>query len=138
MLRQFSLYLILPLSLTLFASANSSEDEIQKALENISQIKVMQSSAPKKVVSEVKAVKSVVEPEVKKEVLTSQPTTEEKTTTTVKKKKLHKKKVYKKRVHKKRIHRKKPVKADNDIDVSQLKDAETLGVVSTSKPFILK
>ena len=146
MLRTLSFYLLLSLSFTLIASANSSEDEIQKALEGISQIKVMPSSITpsKKVVSEVKVVESVVVADVKKETSTPQPLTKENSTLTVKdkkivKKKLHKKRIHKKRVHKKRVHRKKIVKKHyKKIDVSELKDVQTLGVVSTSKPFILK
>lgn len=114
---------ILPLLLVAFSSltfANTVSDaEIKKALEGITTIQIMKASEPK-IISEII-------------VTDKQESSVQKTTKKVTKKRYVKKKVLKKRV-KKRIIKKKT----KSIEVEELKDVETLGVISTSKPFELK
>lgn len=83
-----------------------SDDEMKKALEGITQIKIMESAEPK-IISEVK-VKSLP---AKKKI--------------VKHKQVHHKKVHTRKVHKKRVQQ----------DLSDLPIAKTLGVTETSKVF---
>ena len=105
--------LLVTLSPALFAEA-LSDDEIKKALEGISQIKVMESAEPK-IISEVSVKKPIQ-------------------TANVEKKKVHQKRVHKKRVHKKRTHKKRRVVKKHE-DLSDLPMAKTLGVTETSAVF---
>ena len=110
--------LLVTLSPALFAET-LSDDEIKKALEGITQIKVMESAEPK-IISEV-SVKTPIQ------------------TADVEKKKVHKKRVHKKRVHKKRVHKKRTHKKRRVVkkheDLSDLPMAKTLGVTETSAVF---
>ena len=108
----FSLLLVGASSLS-FAESISDED-IRKALEGITQTRVMEASEPK-IVSEV-----IV--------------TEKKAITKQTIKKTTKKKVVKKKLYKKKLYKKKKV----EVDMSELKEVQTLGVVSKSEPFELK
>ncbi len=110
--------LLITLSPALFADT-LSDDEIQKALEGITQITVMASAEPK-VISEVSVKTPIQTADVEK--------------TEVTKKKVHKKRVHKKRVHKKRIHKKRRVVKKHE-DLSDLPIAKTLGVTETSAVF---
>jgi hypothetical protein len=82
----------------------------------------MEASEPK-TVSEVIVKEKITEQTPEKEVIQE-----------VSKKQITKK-VYKKKVHKKKVYKKK--KAEDEIDVSQLQDVQTLGVVNRSEPFEL-
>lgn len=99
-----------------FAEGISDED-MKKALEGITQTRVMEASEPK-IVSETIVTEKVVQAKTKKKSLSKKST-----------KKSSKKKSYKKKVYK----RKKV-----EVDFSELKDVQTLGVVSKSEPFELK
>ncbi len=91
-----------------------SDDEMKKALEGITQIKIMESAEPK-IISEVK-VKSLP---AKKKI--------------VKHKQVHHKKVHHKKVHTRKVHKKRVQQ-----DLSDLPIAKTLGVTETSKVFTEK
>ena len=97
--------LLISSSAVLFAD-EISDDEMKKALEGITQIKIMESAEPK-IISEVK-VKSLP---AKKKI--------------VKHKRVHHKKVHHKKVHTRRVQQ----------DLSDLPIAKTLGVTETSKVF---
>jgi hypothetical protein len=118
----FSLLLVGSTSLS-FAEGISDED-IKKALEGITPTRVMKASEPK-IVSEVIVTEA-----------SKQSKKEEKVTTKKVNNKKNTKKVYKKKkIYKvKKIHKKKKV----EVDMSQLQEVQTLGVVSTSEPFELK
>ena len=106
-----SLLLISASSLS-FAESISDED-IKKAIEGITQIRVMEASEPK-IVSETILTEEVApKKNSRKKLIKKKPT-----------KKSSRKKVYKKK--------------KSTIDISELKDVETLGVISTSQPFELK
>ena len=87
-----------------------SDEEMKKALEGISTTRIIKAS-DSKVISEVIVV------DKKENVIKRKP------------KKITKKRRIKRRVSKKKVP---------TIDVSQLKDVETFGVISTSKPFSVK
>jgi len=110
-----------------------SEEEMKKAMESITQIRVMETNEPK-TVSEVIVTEKVTK-QIPEKVMVEK-LIPKKTTNKVSKKKIAKKKVHKKKVHKKKIYKKK--KVEEEIDVSQLQDVQTLGVVDTSEPFELK
>ena len=115
MLLKFSLPFIFLSTLTTSLLADTSEDEIKKALANIQQIKVMDSSSPK-IISEV-IVKEKISSKIKR-----------KKRVLVKKK--HRKIKRKKVIKRKRIKQK--------INISQLQDVQTFGVIKTSQPFEIK
>jgi len=135
MLHKKSLYTLLFFTLSSFSFADTSaEDEIKKALENITQIKVMKSTEKiaetKKAIESTEEIKEVVNENKDKEVekTVQKEVVKEKTT----EKKVVKK--AKKKYHKKKQHKKKKEK----IDISKLPEVKTLGVVNVSKPFTLK
>ena len=104
-----------------FAEGISDED-MKKALEGITQTRVMEASEPK-IVSETIVTEKVVQAKTKKKSLSKKST-----------KKSSKKKSYKKKSYKKKVYKRKKV----EVDFSELKDVQTLGVVSKSEPFELK
>ena len=112
MLYKKPLISLLIVSFSSFAFANDiSEEELKKALAEITQVKVLDAQEPK-IVSEV----IVTEKEKKVEKKT-------------KKKKFHKKKIHHKKVRDTII--------DNS-DINDLPEAKIYGVVDTSEPFELK
>ncbi|MBU1667204.1 hypothetical protein KKC13_02230 [bacterium] len=118
MLQKKILYPLLFLALTAFSYADTSDEAtIKKALEGINQIKVMETTAPK-VVSEVLITEQTEAP--KKVIKTKVIKTKKALKKPIKK---SSKKSYKKKV--------------DTTDFSKLKDVETLGVVSKSKPYEL-
>ena len=104
---------------------NISDEDMKKALEGITQIRVMEASEPK-VISEVIVTEKVVKQTHKKKTVNAKVT---------KKKVIKKstKKATKKKIYKKKTYKKKEVA----VDLSELKEVQTLGVVSTSEPFEL-
>lgn len=124
MINKKSTLTILFLTLTSLSFADSTtEDEIKKALEGITQIKVLDEQEPK-VVSEV-----IVE---EKKIITPKKSYEKSYEKTYKKS--QKKRSYTKKSKKTYLKRAKEVE---DVDINSLPMAETLGVVSKSEPFTL-
>ena len=124
MINKKSTLTILFLTLTSLSFADSTtEDEIKKALEGITQIKVLDEQEPK-VVSEV-----IVE---EKKIITPKKSYEKSHEKTYKKN--QKKRSYTKKSKKTYLKRAKEVE---DVDINSLPMAETLGVVSKSEPFTL-
>jgi len=104
---------LLLISASSFSYAESiSDEDIKKAIEGITQIRVMEASEPK-IVSETIITEKVATQTDPKENSRKKSI-----------KKSSRKKVYKKK--------------KSTIDISELKDVETLGVISTSQPFELK
>jgi len=125
MLNTKFLFSLLFIGVTSLSFAESiSEEDMRKAMESITQIRVMEASEPK-TVSEVIITEETTKQPAEKVMI--KPSNKKKKTKKVSKKKVHKKKVYKKKK-----------KVEEEIDVSQLQDVQTLGVVSTSEPFELK
>jgi membrane-bound lytic murein transglycosylase B len=110
---------ISPLLLVTFSSltfANTISDEaMKKALEGVKTIRVMEENEPK-------TISKTIVTEKQKSSLH----------------KASKKRFAKKKVSKKRIKKRVIKKKIQNIDFSKLKDVQTLGVLSTSKPFELK
>lgn len=125
MLSKKILYTLLFLMFNNYAFAdNNDEEAIKKALEEITPMKVMKTSEPK-IVSEV-LVTDTVKPVTKPQ--TKPPKKQVKKSTKKTTKKSYKKKIIKKTTKPK----------EEITDFSKLKDVETLGVVSQSKPFVLE
>ena len=123
MLLKLSQVFILLLTLTTSLLAESSEDEIKKALANIQQIKIMKSSSPK-IVSEVI---------IKNKLFKKSKKIKRKKISNIKKR--HKK-IKIKKIKTKRVIKRKKIK--QKIDISQLQDVETFGVIKISQPFEIK
>jgi len=115
--RKILLSLLLLSASSLSFAENISEEDIKKAIEGITQIRVMEASEPK-IVSETIITEEVA--------------------TQTKQKKNSRKKLIKKKSTKKSSRKKIYKKKEVTIDLSELKDVETLGVISTSQPFELK
>ena len=128
MINKKSTLTILFLTLTSLSFADSTtEDEIKKALEGITQIKVLDEQEPKVVSEVIVEEKKIITP--KKSYEKSHEKSHEKTY-----KKSQKKRSYTKKSKKTYLKRAKEVE---DVDINSLPMAETLGVVSKSEPFTL-
>jgi len=112
--------LIFLLSSSFIYADTISDEEMKKALEGISTTRIIKANEP-----QIIPKATVVD---KKEKIIKSKT--QKITKKRRIKRRHSKnKIYKRRVSKKKVQK---------IDVSELKDVETFGVINTSKPFTLK